>query len=59
MAYTIREVESKTGVSAHTIRHLARMGLFSHIERDENNIRYFSEYDLQWWTWCNVCTRAA
>lgn len=48
MAYTIKEVEKLTGVSAHTIRYWAKRGLFSHIERDENNVRYFSERDLQW-----------
>ncbi|TKX29596.1 MerR family transcriptional regulator [Campylobacter sp. MIT 12-5580] len=48
MAYTIKEVEKLTGVSAHTIRYWAKRGLFSHIQRDENNVRYFSQRDLQW-----------
>lgn len=48
MAYTIKEVEKKTGVSAHTLRYWARKGLFAHLDRDENNVRYFDERDLQW-----------
>ena len=48
MAYTIKEVENKTGVSAHTLRYWAKKGLFSHLDRDENNVRYFDERDLQW-----------
>ena len=48
MAYTIKEVENKTGVSAHTLKYWAKKGLFSHLDRDENNVRYFDERDLQW-----------
>ncbi|MGX3010139.1 MerR family transcriptional regulator [Helicobacter sp. 23-1044] len=48
MAYTIKQVESITKVSCHTLRYWAKMGLFSHIERDDNGYRYFSERDLQW-----------
>lgn len=48
MAYTIKEVEKKTGVSAHTLRYWAKKGLFAHLDRDENNVRYFDERDLQW-----------
>ena len=48
MAYTIKQVEEITKVSCHTLRYWAKMGLFSHIERDDNGYRYFSERDLQW-----------
>ena len=48
MAYTIKEVEKKTGISAHTLRFWAREGLFSHLDRDENQVRYFSETDIAW-----------
>ena len=48
MAYTIKEVEKITNVSCHTIRYWAKCGLFSHIDRDDNGYRYFSERDLQW-----------
>lgn len=48
MAYTIKQVEKITKVSAHTLRYWAKMGLFSHIDRDDNGYRWFSERDLQW-----------
>lgn len=48
MAYTIKQVENLTGVSAHTLRYWAKRGLFSHIERDDKGYRYFSQLDLQW-----------
>lgn len=48
MAYTIKEVERLTGVSCHTLRYWAKMQLFSHIDRDDNGYRWFSERDLQW-----------
>lgn len=48
MAYTIKEVEEKTGISSHTLRFWAKSNLFPFIERDDNNVRYFSEQDLGW-----------
>lgn len=48
MAYTIKQVEEITGVSSHTLRYWAKCGLFSHIDRDDNGYRYFSQRDLQW-----------
>ncbi|TQR34596.1 MerR family transcriptional regulator [Campylobacter sp. MIT 99-7217] len=51
MAYTIIEVERKTGVASRTIRFWLDKGLFPYVEKDENGIRYFSENDLQWVLW--------
>lgn len=48
MAYTIKQVENITGISSHTLRYWAKRGLFSHIDRDDNGYRYFSQRDLQW-----------
>ncbi len=48
MAYTMKQVEKLTGVSAHTLRYWAKCGLFSHLDRDDNGYRYFSQRDLQW-----------
>ena len=48
MAYTIKEVETKTGISSHTLRFWAKNDLFPFIQRDDNNVRYFSEQDLGW-----------
>lgn len=46
--YTIKEVADKMNVSEHTLRFWAKSGLFPFVERDENNIRRFSESDLNW-----------
>lgn len=46
--YTIKEVAEKMNVSEHTLRFWAKSGLFPFVERDENNIRRFSESDLNW-----------
>lgn len=49
MAYTIKEVERKTGISAHTLRFWAKSGLFPSVERaGVASVRYFSESDLSW-----------
>lgn len=49
MAYTIKEVAQKTGISAHTLRYWAKIGLFPDIERvGASSVRYFSEKDLGW-----------
>lgn len=46
--YTIKEVSKKLDVSEHTLRFWAKNGFFPFIQRDENNIRRFSENDLNW-----------
>ena len=46
--YTIKEVAEKMDVSEHTLRFLAKSGFFPLIKRDANNIRLFSEKDLEW-----------
>ena len=46
--YTIKEVSEKTDVSEHTLRFWAKSGFFPFIKRDENNIRQFSDSDLDW-----------
>ncbi|EAJ9489558.1 TPA: MerR family transcriptional regulator [Campylobacter jejuni] len=51
MAYTIIEVERKTGVSSRTIRFWLDKGLFPFVEKDKNGVRYFSEKDLEWVIW--------
>ncbi|OCX43182.1 hypothetical protein A7X81_08035 [Campylobacter ornithocola] len=51
MAYTIIEVERKTGISSRTLRFWVDKGLFPYIEKDEKGVRYFSEKDLQWVLW--------
>ena len=46
--YTIKEVAEKMDVSEHTLRFWAKSGFFPLIKRDANNIRQFSESDLEW-----------
>lgn len=46
--YTIKEVADKMDISEHTLRFWAKSGFFPFVTRDENNIRQFSENDLEW-----------
>ena len=46
--YTIKEVSNIMDVSEHTLRFWAKSGFFPFIKRDENNIRLFSQSDLEW-----------
>ena len=46
--YTIKEVSKIMGVSEHTLRFWAKLGFFPFIKRDANNIRQFSDNDLEW-----------
>ncbi len=46
--YTIKEVADKMDISEHTLRFWAKNGLFPFIKRNENNIRLFSDNDLEW-----------
>ena len=43
MAYTIIEVERKTGVASRILRFWADKGLFPFVQKDSNGVRYFSE----------------
>ncbi len=46
--YTIKEVAKKMDISEHTLRFWAKSGFFPFIQRNENNIRLFSDTDLEW-----------
>ena len=46
--YTIKEVAEKMEVSEHTLRFWAKSGFFPFVKRNENNIRQFSDNDLEW-----------
>lgn len=46
--YTIKEVSNIMDVSEHTLRFWAKSGFFPFIKKDENNIRLFSQSDLEW-----------
>ena len=46
--YTIKEVAEKMDISEHTLRFWAKSGFFPFVKRNQNNIRQFSDYDLEW-----------
>ncbi|WP_329458057.1 MerR family transcriptional regulator [Streptomyces sp. NBC_01497] len=46
--YTISEVVSFTGLSAHTLRWYERIGLMPHVDRSHTGQRRFSNRDLDW-----------
>ncbi len=46
--YTIKEVAERMEVSEHTLRFWAKSGFFPFVTRNQNNIRQFSEDDLNW-----------
>lgn len=46
--YTIKEVAEKMDVSEHTLRFWAKSGFFPYLTRNDNNVRMFSENDLNW-----------
>lgn len=45
--YTIKDVARIVGESEHTIRFYAKEGLFPFLTRDKNNVRQFTEPDLE------------
>ena len=57
MAYTIIDVERKTGISSHTLRFWVKKGLFPFIERNKNGVKYFSQRDVGWVEWI-ACLRS-
>lgn len=44
---TIKEVAKEVGESEHTIRYYCKEGLFPFLIRDKNNVRKFTEEDLE------------
>ena len=46
--YTIKEVAEKMDVSEHTLRFWSKIGFFPFVTRAANNIRQFSDNDLEW-----------
>ena len=46
--YTISEVASLSGLSAHTLRWYERIGLMPHVDRSHTGQRRFTNRDLDW-----------
>lgn len=57
MAYTIIEVERLTQISSHTLRFWAKKGLFPFVKYDKNNVKLFSQKDVEWAIWIE-CLRS-
>lgn len=48
MAYTVKEVSEKTGISAYTLRFYEKEGVLPPIERDMNGMRIFDDSIIDW-----------
>lgn len=46
--YTVKQAAEIMNLSAHTLRFYAKSNMFPFITRDYNNIRQFSDKDLEW-----------
>jgi len=46
--FTIHEVSTETGLSAHTLRYYERIGLIVHVTRDTGGRRRYTRADLEW-----------
>lgn len=44
MAYTMKEVVQKTGITPHTLRFYEKEGVLPAVDRDANGIRQFSDH---------------
>lgn len=51
MAWTIIEVERKTGIPSTKIRFWIKKGLFPYLQTDHNKVRYFSQNDIDALHW--------
>jgi DNA-binding transcriptional MerR regulator len=57
MAYTIKEVATLTGISAHTLRFYEKEGVAPVVARDGNGNRTYDEQTLEWLGFV-LCLRA-
>lgn len=48
MAYTVKEVAERTGVSAYTLRFYEKEGVLPNVDRDVNGVRMFSDANIDW-----------
>lgn len=47
MHYSIQEVSSRTGLSAHTLRYYEKEGILTNIHRTAGGIRYYTDEDME------------
>jgi DNA-binding transcriptional MerR regulator len=48
MAYTVKDVSEKTGITPYTLRFYEKEGVLPSIDRDTNGVRMFSDSDIDW-----------
>ncbi|MNW31545.1 HTH-type transcriptional regulator AdhR [compost metagenome] len=48
MAYTVKEVSEKTGISPYTLRFYEKEGVLPPIDRDMNGMRIFDDSIIDW-----------
>ncbi|REK74816.1 MerR family transcriptional regulator [Paenibacillus paeoniae] len=48
MAYTIKDISTRTGITAHTLRFYEKQGVLPYAERTEQGIRMFGESSIEW-----------
>lgn len=48
MAYTVKDVSEKTGVTAHTLRFYEKQGVLPYAERNDNGIRMYDDSNIDW-----------
>ena len=46
MSYSIKEVESRTNISAYVLRYYEKEGLLPHVQRSKGGIRCYTDADL-------------
>ncbi|UQZ32730.1 MerR family transcriptional regulator [Paenibacillus sp. PK3_47] len=48
MAYTVKDISTKTGITAHTLRFYEKKGVLPYAERTENGVRIYDESSIEW-----------
>ncbi|AIQ57264.1 MerR family transcriptional regulator [Paenibacillus borealis] len=47
MAYTIRDIVERTGITAYTLRYYEKEGVLPTVERDANGVRQFNDHYIE------------
>ncbi|BBI33467.1 MerR family transcriptional regulator [Cohnella abietis] len=48
MAYTVKDISTRTGITAHTLRFYEKQGVLPYAERTEQGIRMYDESSIEW-----------
>ncbi|NOU81389.1 MerR family transcriptional regulator [Paenibacillus sp. LMG 31459] len=47
MAYTIRDIVERTGITAYTLRYYEKEGVLPAVDRDTNGVRQFNDHYIE------------